>query len=155
MTAPTFATLLFTVILMFPTTIILNAIFAYGEQKIMLYTLAIGGIGNVLFDCLLIPHFGILGSAMATVLSQGMAYGWAWMRMKRINNFYTLRHLKTAVVANLGMAIFTLIFYLSGINVIINIALSAAIYGALLFLLKEKHFMEVSSPALRKINLIK
>ena len=141
-TYSTFATLLFTVILLFPATIILNAIFAYGSQKTMLYSMILGGVGNVILDLLLIPPFGILGSAFATVLSQGMAYGWAWVKMKQINNFKTLRHLKKIVFSAVLMGIFAYISNRLGVNVILNIVLSIGIYFSALFILKEKLIKE-------------
>lgn len=135
---PSFATLLFTVILLFPATIILNAIFAYGAQKTMLYSMALGGISNIILDLLLIPPFGILGSAFATVLSQGMAYGWAWIKMKQINNFETLKHLKKIIFSSVLMGIFAYILNSLGVNIILNISLSIVFYFSMLFILKEK-----------------
>ncbi len=137
-TTTTFATLLFTIILLFPATIILNTIFSYGKQKVMLYSMILGGVSNVILDLLLIPKFGILGSAVATVISQSMAYGWAWIEMKKINNFYTLRHIKKIVLSSLIMGLFAYVLDRSGANIILNIILSSSVYFAILFVLKEK-----------------
>ena len=140
--ASTFTALLFTIILLFPFSIILNALFAYNEQKILVISTAIGGIGNIVLDYLLIPAFGILGSAFATVISQTLAYGFAWEKMKRINNFYTLRHIKKGVVASIAMGIISYALSLAGIHVIINIVISALAYLGILMLLKEKLIKE-------------
>lgn len=141
-TSATFTTLLFTVILVFPSTIILNSIFAYGGQKIMLASAALGGFGNVIFDYLLIPPFGILGSAIATVISQGLAYGLAWKKMKDINNFHTLRHIKKGLAASIVMGGASYALSLLGVQVVVNIVLSALIYFGTLLLLKEKLIKE-------------
>lgn len=141
-TYPTFATLLFTVILLFPATIILNAIFAYGAQKTMLYSMALGGISNVILNLLFIPPLGILGSAFSTVLSQGTAYGWAWIKMKQIINFEVLKHLKKIIASAILMGIFAHVLNSLGINVLLNIVLSIVLYFSLLFALKEKLIKE-------------
>ncbi|TSC59863.1 MAG: Lipopolysaccharide O-side chain biosynthesis protein (O-antigen transporter) [Parcubacteria group bacterium LiPW_15] len=140
--APTFTMLLFTVVLIFPASIILNSVFAYGGQKIMLISAAIGGIGNVIFDFLLIPPFGIFGSAVATVISQSLAYGLAWKRMKDLNNFYTLRYIKKGLLASAVMGVSTYGLSLLGIQVVVNIVISAFIYFGTLTLLKEKLIKE-------------
>jgi PST family polysaccharide transporter len=134
----TFATLLFTVALVFPAASILNTIFAYGEQKIMMYSLLMGGIGNVIFDYLLIRPYGIIGSAFATIISQTLAYGFAWIKLKQINNFHTLRHLKKGFAALLLMSASTFAMKELGLHVLINITLSATIYLSALVALKEK-----------------
>lgn len=140
--ASTFATLLFTIILQFPAATMLNAVFAYNKQGILVLIMALGGISNVIFDYLLIPAFGILGSAFATVISQGFAYGFAWHKMKEINNFHTLRHIKKGVTASIAMGIISYALSLAGIHVVINIVVSALAYLGILTLLKEKLIKE-------------
>jgi O-antigen/teichoic acid export membrane protein len=144
-TAATFAVLLFTVILLFPASTILNAIFAYNEQKILLISLVIGGLGNALFDYLLIPRFGIIGSSFATVISQALAYGFAWKKMKSINNFYTLKHLKKGFLAVTVMGLASFAMNLIHLQVLLNITVSAVIYLGILVLLKEKLIGEAKS----------
>ncbi|MDO8504928.1 MAG: flippase [Candidatus Liptonbacteria bacterium] len=141
----TFATLLFTIILVFPVANIINGVFAYGEQKIMLYSLIIGGVGNVVFDYLLIRPFGILGSSFATIISQTLAYGLLWWKLKQINNFYTLRHLKKGFVAVAVMGLATFAMSALQIHVLINIAVSGLVYFGALIILKEKLVREAMS----------
>ena len=137
-TAATFAVLLFTVVVAFPASIIMNTIFSYNEQRIMVLCLFIGGIANVVFDYLLIRPFGILGSSFATVISQILAYGLAWRKMKKINNFYTLKHLPKGIFAAIVMGAASFVMNLLHVQVLVNIALSALVYLGVLLLLKEK-----------------
>ena len=67
----------------FPTAVISNAIFAYNHQKSLIITSAIGGAANVAFDLLLIPRFGITGSAVATLIAQGLSNWYLWHMMKK------------------------------------------------------------------------
>lgn len=140
--AATFAVLLFSIILNFPASTILNGIFAYNEQKILVIAMALGGIGNILLDYILIPPFGIVGSAFATVVSQALAFGFTWLKLKQINNFYTLRHIGKGFVASVAMGIICFALSLAGIHVIANIIISAFAYLGTLFLLKEKLITE-------------
>lgn len=144
-TAATFAALLFTVILVFPAGIILNTIFAYNEQRIMLISMLLGGLGNVLFDYLLIRPFGILGSSFATVISQALAYGLAWKKLKDINNFETLKHVKKGFAAALLMGVLCFALNLLRVQVVLNILISGAFYFGLLILFREKLIEEARS----------
>lgn len=141
----TFAALLFTVVLIFPAAIIINGTFAYNEQKIMLVALIVGGFGNVIFDYLLIRPFGILGSSFATIISQSLSYGYIWWHLKKINNFYTLRHLKRCVVALVVMAAAILFMNTLHVQVLINILVAGLIYLAALIILQEKTVLEIRS----------
>ncbi|MFA6365060.1 MAG: flippase [Candidatus Paceibacterota bacterium] len=138
----TFSLLLFTILLMFPGVIILNTIFAYNKQKIVVTSMILGGVGNVILNYLFIPTLGMVGSALATIISQTLAYGFAWKKMKDINNFYTLKHIKKGVSASIIMGIFSYIFSAVGIQVIINIVASGFIYLGVLIFLKEKLIKE-------------
>lgn len=138
----TFSVLLFTVVLVFPAATLLNTIFAYGEQKMMMYSLLIGGVSNVVLDYILISKFNIIGSAYATILSQMMAYGLVLWRLKKINNFKIFVHLKKGFVAIVLMAISTLLMREFGINVLINVVISAVIYLLALVAMKEKTIEE-------------
>lgn len=144
-TAATFGVLLFTVLLMFPASIITNTIFSYNEQKILVVCMLIGGITNVVFDYLLIRPFGILGSSFATVISQTLAYGLMWIKMKKINNFHTLKHLPKGIFAVIVMGAASFAMNLLHVQVLINIAVSAFVYLGVLLLLKEKLVQEAKT----------
>lgn len=141
----TFAALLFTVVMVFAAANLINGIFAYNKQKMLVTYLVIGGIGNVLLDYALIPPLGILGSAIATIISQGSAYGYLWYQLKKINNFHTLKHLTKGFIAVAVMGAATLFMGMARINVIANVAISAFIYFGVLALLKEKMIDEAKS----------
>ncbi|MGD1008296.1 MAG: polysaccharide biosynthesis C-terminal domain-containing protein, partial [Ignavibacteriaceae bacterium] len=79
--------LLITMIVDYPGGVIGVAIFAYDRQKVLINASIIGGVSNVLFDLLLIPRFGITGSAFATLIAQTLNNAYLWYEMKKINNF--------------------------------------------------------------------
>lgn len=121
-----------------PVGLLVNAIFAYDRQKDLITFWTIGAIGNVIFDLLLIPVWGIAGSALATVITQIVSNGLIWWKMKKINDFSTLKHLGKIILATLIMSSFILLFRSLNWPVIVNIVVSGGIYLAALILLKEK-----------------
>lgn len=141
--APAFKILMVTLLVDFPGSIIVNAIFAYAHQKSLIVTSAIGGISNVLFDLLLIPQFGMTGSAIATLIAQTLSNGYLWYVMKKINYFEVLPQLIKIIAASLAMGVVTLVFSLLKINVLVNIALSTGVYIFALWLLREPMLKEL------------
>lgn len=135
--APAFTILLLTFFLVFPGTLISNAVFAYNRQKLFMGFIGLGALANVVLNYFLIPPYGIFGSAIATIGSQFLANGFNWYMMKRINNFKTLIHLPKIVAATVLMSVFVLVAGKLGINLIITIAAAALVYFAALSLLKE------------------
>ena len=141
--ALSFQILLLTLIISFPATLIANALFAYDEQKSFTKYLAIGAIGNAVFNYFLIIPFGIAGCAIATVITQCIANSFAMRKMKRVNPFSILPHLPRIILATLLMGIGTFIFQWFGISFWVNLLLSTAIYGGVLLFFKEPLFLQV------------
>ena len=79
--------LLLTLIPRFTSILLANTIFAYNEQKILAKFAVLGIILNIVFDLLLIPTFGIVGSAVATLLAQLMSNLYLWRQMRRLKLF--------------------------------------------------------------------
>ena len=139
---PVFQILLLTVLLVFPGSVIGNAIFCYDKQKSLIGYFLLGALGNVAFNFLLIPIWGISGSAISTIITQIISNGFSWRKMKKVNNFYTLRYLPKIIIAALLMALFAWGLNLLGINFFINLLLSISVYFGLLFLFKEPLLIE-------------
>jgi len=139
-----FQILLITIAIVFPSVIIANAVFAYDKQKSFIGLLALGALGNIIFNLLLIPKYGITGSAVATIGAELSANTFIWLKMKRINNFKILRHTKRIIPATILMVVGTILMKAYGVNVAINIIASSIIYFWLLKILKE--------PMLKKIR---
>jgi O-antigen/teichoic acid export membrane protein len=140
-----FQLLLFTFIFVFPGSIIENVIFAFNQQRIFLISIIGGSLINVVFDLLLIPPYGIAGSAVATILSLLFSKGYSYYRFKKIINFQILNQLNKIIFASLVMGITTLILASLNINVLVNIGISGLVYAAVLFLLKEPLLKEFKS----------
>lgn len=138
-----FQILLFTFLLVFPGAILGNFVFAYDRQNIFLVSIGVGSLINVVFDLLLIPPYSISGSAVATLLSQLFANGYTWWQAKKIAPFKTLKYLPKIILATAIMSVASLIMLNLKINVLINVAVSATVYFAFLYILREKLIKEI------------
>ncbi len=127
----------------FPGAILSNLLMAYNQQRRLINYVIAGSASNVILNALLIPSFGIVGSAIATIIAQFAYFAPIWLKMKKLGNFKTLRHLKKIITSAAIMGIFSFFINKLGLNVILNITISAGIYFLSLYLLKEKILKEV------------
>ncbi len=123
---------------MFPGPFLSKLIMSHNQQKKVVKYVAAGAFGNIIFNALLIPIYGIVGAAITTIATYSLYYGFAWRQMKKITELKALPYLKKITAAAVIMGIFTFIFNKFGLNVILNIISSTAIYFGMLYLLKEK-----------------
>lgn len=141
----TFQILLPTILIVFPAALIANAIFAYNKQHIFAIFMGAGALGNIILNIILIPAWGIVGAAIATVFSQVFTNFFFWMRMKQLNYFSILPYLKKMLLSTFVMSIVTFTLLALEINVLINISLSVIVYLLMLKLLKEPMLVEMKN----------
>ncbi len=133
----TLGLLMFTLIIVFPSTIFSNALFAYNKQSRFMWYVGLGVISNVILDILLIPSYGIEGSAIATIISQILANIFIWREMKKTNTFTLAPHLLRIIPASIGMGISAYLLALTEIPTLMVIACAAIVYVGILVILKE------------------
>ena len=133
-----FQILLGTILVIFPSAIINNAILANDQQKKFIAFSLVGAIGNILFNFLLIPILGIAGCSISTLVTQLIANSLMWKKMKEINKFEILTKIKKILVAAVLMAIGTAFLKVLGLNLILNLGISAIVYLLILKLQKEE-----------------
>jgi len=138
-----FKILMVTMLVDFPGAIIGNAIFAYGHQKSLIITTAIAGVSNVVFDLLLIPHFGMTGSAVATLIAQTLSNLYLWRVMQKLNYFKIFPYLKKVTAASLVMSIAAAVLLFLHVEVVLNIAICTVIYFGLLKAFREPLLDEI------------
>lgn len=141
-----FKILIGTLIFDFPAAIIINALFAYDHQKSLVVSSALGGTINVGLDLLLIPIFGIAGSAAATLIAQIVNNWYLWHSMKKVNYFSVLARLTKIIMAGIIMGVFGYALMLVGVNTFVNIVLCMIIYFLALVIIKE--------PVIKELKLI-
>jgi len=82
---PTFQILMMTVLIVFPSILITNAIFAYNQQRAFISAVFITLFGNIILNLLLIPQLSIAGAAISTLVIQIITNGLIWRKLQRIN----------------------------------------------------------------------
>ncbi len=80
-----FRILILTILVVYPSTLLGNAIFAFDAQKSFVIFVPIFALCNILFNALLIPIMGIAGAATATLISQIIANFLIWRKMNSIH----------------------------------------------------------------------
>lgn len=138
-----FQILLMTLAFSFVAVIFNNVIFAYNKQKILIVYGAIGGFLNVGLDFLLIPKFGINGSAVATLISSIVADSYLWFIAWRIVGFDLNLKIGKIFLSALGSSIFLYAILKLGIHIIIAIPITGIVYLVALYYFKEPLFKEL------------
>ena len=136
--------LLLTMIVDYPGGVISIAVFAHDHQKSLITASAIGGVANVLFDLILIPRFGITGSAVATLIAQVLTNAYLWYVMKKINYFKVLPRLGRITLAAAIMAAASALFLFLHLELLINIGICIIIYFVLLRLFGDPLFEDMA-----------
>ena len=132
-----------TIITMFPMSMLTNGIFAYNEQKFLIKIGAVGVVLNAALDLILIPVWGIVGCALATLFVQAVTSMLVWRKMHQLNSFSVLPSLKKIILATLVMSISVYVLLSVGAPVLLVVLLATIVYLGLLFLLKETLFKDL------------
>ncbi len=80
----TFKILMASLVIVFPSSIVGNAIFAYDAERFFVSIVGVAIIGNIIWNLLLIPTFGIEGAAYATLITQIMTNGIMWSKLVKL-----------------------------------------------------------------------
>ena len=134
----TFIILSATILIFSPAILIGSAIFAHDRPRVYMTYALIGIIGNLVLDVILIPIFGIEGSAAATLITQVVINTYAIYQFKKIMVFEIFGKIRKFLAASAVMIVAALVLEYSGVNVAANIAASGLVYFGILVLLKEK-----------------
>lgn len=148
-----FAVLCLTFLVNFITAPISNALFSLKkEKKITVYVILIF-ITNLAFNLILIPRLGIVGSAIATIISQIIGVGYLIYSLKKeiVYNLWDKKILKS-LVAVLAMTFITYTLKNLHVQLVLNIVISAIAYAIGLLLTKEENFCEIIQIIKRKIK---
>ena len=136
-TVPIFKILSLTILMTFPSGLIGNALFAMGRERPMTLYTVIGAGGNAILDILLIPTFGIIGCAWATVGTQFASNCYAWWHMRDKLSFDFAQSFYRPVIAGVVMTVIILILMQVHINFLITTAAGLVAYALAIVALKE------------------
>lgn len=143
--APALQVLLLTLLVIFPGTFFGNFIFAHDAHK-RLAPIVLGvSLVNAGLNALLIPLWGILGAAIATIVAQSLYNIFMWWYSRRILRFDVIRHLGRVAIASVVMGAVAFGLNAVGTPVLIAIAVAGLAYVGALWLLREPLLQELVS----------
>lgn len=140
-----FQILVATLVVNFPAAILADVLFAHDKQKCLINHTLIGGISNITLDLLLIPTYGIAGSAAATFVSQLAGNIYLWSVVRSATRPRVIPRLKKILTASAFMGIAVLALNSIGLHVLLVIAASAIIYFVIIHFLGEPLFKEIKN----------
>lgn len=133
-----FAVLLLSILATFPIVIVSNFFLAHNRLNEIIWYAVFVAIGNIILNALLIPHYGMLGAAIATVFVFFVYNGLMVWRAKKINNFSFFSGIQKILLAAVIMGGATVVFRNFGLNTLVNIIVSGGLYFVVLGIIKEK-----------------
>ena len=140
-----FAFLALTILADYPSVILSNAIFSYNQHRKLVIFAAIGGFGNIALNFLLIPRYGIIGCAIATLITQVLSNAYLWKQMKKINPFSIRQGLIKVTGASLIMGLLIYVLNITGLPVIGTVVIGILAYFSVLILWREPLLKEIRS----------
>lgn len=140
---PMLRILMLMLIASFPLIVLSQAIFAHDKQRDLAFAYLFGVTVNVLLNFLLVPRFGAIGSAVATLFSTTLITAIIWRKMQRIQQFSVLPMLKRALIATITMLAVLFPLARTGTGAVVATILGGAVYFMTLYFLKEPLIKEL------------
>ena len=139
----TFQILLLTLIPCFPGAVFADVILAEDRQKIFIKSTAFGGATNVVLNFILIPTYGIAGSAVATLVAQFVMNGILYAKMRKSYRINIWKGTGKILLASILMSAAVYLFTTWSTPLIVILPISAILYIALLAIMKEEIVMDI------------
>ncbi|WP_139906019.1 flippase [Clostridium thermarum] len=124
---------------------------AWGQQKKYMKAVSVSAVYNIIGNALLIPHFGIEGAAINTLISEIINY----MLMKKYANEvlkiqYENRYILKILISGMCLAATVYLMKLITANALYIISVAGTVYFAAIFLTKAFTLNELKELLLRK-----
>lgn len=135
--------LLLTLSFRFISVLLINVTFAYNKQKTLVVYTAASIILNIICNLLLIPKFGLAGSAIATLLVNVLGSIYMWVKVKNMNSTIEFPSSSKIILASITMLLFAIYISKFETNLLIIISLCTVAYCIFLYLFKEPLFRQI------------
>ncbi|MFA6007920.1 MAG: flippase [Candidatus Shapirobacteria bacterium] len=137
-----FTILLGSIFAVFPLMIFSNFVFANNAQRqTVSYPFISSGI-NIILNFLLVPNYGMVGASFATLISFGIYAFLMYRFSKKIEYFSIFKKPAKICISTALMAVLIVFLNILGMDVILNVGISALVYIGLLIFLKEDIVLE-------------
>ena len=148
---PILQLLLLMLLASFPLVLFSNSIFAYNGQNKLALMYGAGMLANALFNIILIPRFGAVGSAIATLISTLCITGLVWKRLYDLSRLEVLSRLGRSIIATILMGIALIGMQYAAFPFVAELLIAIVLYGGILWISKEPILREI--PSLRATPL--
>jgi O-antigen/teichoic acid export membrane protein len=134
---PALRILIWSEIFVFLGSVHINVLISTGLQKFDFIFTSSGAIVNIILNLLLIPHYGIVGASIATLISYGLGLplSCALAKTRRYGNAMAYSMLKPMIAAGV-MGCFTYFAFIHHLPLIVTILFSMIVYLGLIVLIK-------------------
>ncbi len=142
-----FSVLILMVLTVYPSTIFGNILFAHNRQKMAALFSGTSALINIFLNYIFIIKFGVIGAAIATVISQFINFLLFFIYSKKIEKSWpiTFSQVKNPLLASLAMSGVLFIPILKSLPVLITITIAGSVYLLVLIILKEPTVFEIKS----------
>ena len=138
-----FKILIFTLLFIYPAHLLTNLIIVFNRQKEIIKYWLFSALVIILASLIFIPKWGIIGAALAALLSRAIGNGLGFFQAKKIKSFHFFSPLKKIALATLFMSLLILLLLSASWPLAAIIILGAIFYFSVLALLKEPLLKEI------------
>lgn len=147
-----FAILSATILILFPASMISNAVFAHNKQKELVGYVALGIFGNLLFDIIFGKLFGMNGVALSTLANQLMINTYLWYQLQKITPVSLAPNLVKPAIAAILMSAAAYLGLMNGSSIYLLFGISPILYLGSLYLMQEPMLAEAEKIIRRKLK---
>lgn len=134
----------------FLSTVFGNALFAINREKVLLKYAFLSIVGNFLLNLLLIPVWGIVGSALSSLAVQTIITFFVFLELKKSLRFNIISRIKKILISALIMGIGIYVALIFGINIYLTLIIAILLYLSSLIAFKENILLEIKNILIHK-----
>jgi len=138
-----FALLSLTFLFVFPSSFFTSALFAQNNQKSFYGYLVIGVLMNIILNIILIPHMGIAGCALATLIVQILLFIYGITMLKKSLSFRVFPNVGRIIVSALVMALVVAFLLFIQAHALIVVGAGFLSYLLMLIVLREPTLAQI------------
>lgn len=133
----------------------------YGKDSVFMIAVVTGAVVNVIFNITLMPKFGCIGAAIATLIAEvtQMSIQFFYAKEYIIKNIRLKTLLKVIIAASVALLVMRLFRSYININAFVNLVITAmlyfGIYSVLILIFREESALEIFNQVLIKMRIRK
>lgn len=139
------AILIFSLPTIYALAVFSNLLFAFDKQSKTIVFSLVSSVSNLILNFILIRHYGMIGAALATVISFSLYTFLLWRTSRQFCSFRIFAGALKPLAVALAMGLLVFIMQFFGWSAILSIAVGAFFYVGFLYFLKDEALREILS----------